>query len=109
MSENHPRWGPWVENACLAYAWNRGQEVRYWREEPLEVDGVLTGSWGQWAVEVKTGGFTARDMGGLLEFCRRHPDFQPVVLCSPERAGEIVAGVRTMFWGDFLLGKPLPD
>jgi predicted AAA+ superfamily ATPase len=36
--------GAWVENACRAYAWNRGQRVAYWREEPLEVDGVLEGS-----------------------------------------------------------------
>jgi len=24
--------------------------VSYWREEPLEVDGVLEGSWGSWVV-----------------------------------------------------------
>lgn len=108
VSATHPRWGAWVENACLAHAWNRGQEVYYWREEPLEVDGVLVGSWGQWAVEVKTGHFAAHDLGGLLEFCRRYPDFQPLVLCSRDRADDSIAGVRMMFWGDFLLGKPLP-
>ncbi|MGH7150492.1 MAG: ATP-binding protein, partial [Planctomycetota bacterium] len=37
------RFGRWVENACLAHAWNRGQQVTYWREDPLEVDGVLEG------------------------------------------------------------------
>jgi predicted AAA+ superfamily ATPase len=109
VSETHPRWGAWVENACLAHAWNRGQEVYYWREEPLEVDGVLAGSWGKWAVEVKTGNFAARDLGGLLEFCRRYRDFQPLVLCSRERAEDTIAGVRLMSWGDFLLGKPLPE
>ena len=45
------RLGALVENACLAHAWNAGQRVHYWREEPLEVDGVLEGSWGAWAVE----------------------------------------------------------
>ena len=109
MSAEHPRWGSWVENACLAHAWNRGQEVYYWREEPLEVDGVLVGSWGKWAAEVKTGNFATRDLGGLLEFCRRYPAFQPLVLCSRARASDTIAGVRLMYWGDFLLGKPLPD
>ena len=31
-------WGRWLENACLAHAFNAGQEVFYWREEPWEVD-----------------------------------------------------------------------
>lgn len=109
VSAEHPRWGYWVENACLAHAWNRGQEVYYWREEPLEVDGVLVGSWGKWAMEVKTGNFTTRDLGGLLEFCRRYPEFQPLVVCSRSRAEDTIAGVRLMYWGDFLLGKPLPE
>jgi hypothetical protein len=42
-----------MENACLAFAINQGRQVMYWREEPLEVDAVLDGSWGKWAVEVK--------------------------------------------------------
>ncbi|MGQ0503696.1 MAG: hypothetical protein ACT4TC_00075, partial [Myxococcaceae bacterium] len=41
----------------MAHAWNDGQKVSYWREEPLEVDSVLEGSWGSWAVEIKTGSF----------------------------------------------------
>jgi predicted AAA+ superfamily ATPase len=40
------RWGRWVENACLAHAWNSGQAVTYWRAQPLEVDAVIAGSWG---------------------------------------------------------------
>ncbi|MFH1723328.1 MAG: AAA family ATPase [Elusimicrobiota bacterium] len=96
--------GAWVENACLAHAYNSGQEVFYWREEPLEVDGVFTGSWGKWAVEIKTGRFAARDLRGLLEFCRRYPDFQPLVLCSRRYASETISGVRMMYWGDFLMG-----
>jgi predicted AAA+ superfamily ATPase len=38
------RFGAWVENACLAHGWNAGQRVAYWREEPLEVDGVPSSS-----------------------------------------------------------------
>jgi predicted AAA+ superfamily ATPase len=106
VSDGHPRWGSWVENACLAHAWNRGQGVYYWREEPLEVDGVFVGSWGKWAVEVKTGNFALRDLGGLLEFCRRYPEFQPLALCPRDRAGDSISGVRLMYWGDFLLGEP---
>jgi predicted AAA+ superfamily ATPase len=106
VSDTHPRYGFWVENACLAHAWNRGQAVYYWREEPLEVDGVFVGSWGKWAVEVKTGSFALRDLGGLLEFCRRYPGFEPLLLCSRDRAGDSISGVRLMYWGEFLLGEP---
>jgi predicted AAA+ superfamily ATPase len=109
IDPSHPRWGAWVENACLAHAWNRGQSVSYWREEPWEVDGVLEGSWGQWALEVKTGNFATRDLAGLLEFCRRYPKFQPLVLCSTDRARDVIAGVHFMSWRDFLLDKPLPQ
>jgi hypothetical protein len=37
-----------------------GHQVIYWREEPLEVDGVSAGRRGKWALEVKTGGFRCR-------------------------------------------------
>src|SRR5207249_1218152 len=76
------RFGAWVENACLAHAWNAGQRVTYWREEPLEVDGVLEGSWGAWAIEVKTGPVSAADLRGLAEFTRRHSNYRPLVLCD---------------------------
>ena len=54
--------GAWLENACLSYAWNAAQRVAYWREEPLEVDGVLDGSWGRWAIEVTIGRVTSREL-----------------------------------------------
>lgn len=98
-------WGNRVENACLAHAINGGQEVCYWREEPHEVDGIFSGSWGKWAVEIKTGNFVMRDLAGLLEFCRRYPEFKPLVLCSRKRAAEKLDGITTLYWGDFLLGK----
>lgn len=107
--EHEPdRFGAWIENACLAFAWNAGQRVTYWREEPLEVDGVLDGSWGRWAIEVKSGPFGAPDLRGLFEFTRRYPEFRPLVLCDPtqvEAAQRL--GASAMPWTEFLLRGPL--
>jgi hypothetical protein len=97
------RFGAWVENACLACAVNAGQGVSYWREGSLEVDGIIAGSWGRLAVEVKTGPFGAVDLRGLFEFTRRHPRFSPLVVCSSRHleAAERF-GVRAMSWRRFL-------
>ena len=101
------RWGIWVENACLAYAWNAGQRVSYWREEPLEVDGVLDGSWGSWAIEVKTGRISVGDLRGLGEFVRRHSKFRPLVVCDDDaRPVAERAGFEATPWTDFLLRGP---
>jgi hypothetical protein len=35
--------------------------------------------------------------------------FQSLVLCSQERADDSSPGMRLMYRGDFLLGKPLPE
>lgn len=105
-STDPARYGRWVENACLAHAWNMGQRVSYWREEPLEVDGVIEGSWGAWVVEVKTGGFGAQDLRGLLEFARRHPRFTPIVLTDgPGRIVAERAGVASLLWQEFLCSR----
>jgi len=104
-SEQHPeRWGRWLENACIAAAWNSGQAIYYWREEPLEVDLVTTGPWGKWAVEIKTGRLSLRAFSGVLEFCRRNPSFRPVMVCDPgqESVGDS-AGVAAVPWPQFLL------
>jgi predicted AAA+ superfamily ATPase len=101
------RFGAWVENACLGAAWNAGQQVAYWREEPFEVDGVIEGSWGRWAVEIKTGQVAPADLRGLLEFTRTAFTYQPLLVC--EGAGRIAgerAGIRTIEWRDFLLSGP---
>lgn len=101
------RFGAWVENACLADAWNSGQRVSCWREEPYEVDGVLEGSWGRWAVEVKTGTLETGDLRGLLEFNRRFPSYRPLVVChTAGRKAAERAGVDATDWGDFLLAGP---
>jgi len=102
-----PRFGAWIENACLASAVNRGQRVTYWREEPLAVDGVLEGSWGTWAIEIKSARFDSRDLTGLLEFCKRHPAFRPLVVTRP--GDEDLArrlDLQAVSWVDFLAAGP---
>lgn len=101
------RFGAWVENVCLAFAANQGQRVTYWREEPLEVDAVCEGSWGRWAVEVKTGGFDSQALRGLLEFCRRNPKFKPLVVTAPGQEDSARRhGVAGISWEQFLLAGP---
>jgi predicted AAA+ superfamily ATPase len=101
------RFGAWVENACLAHAWNAGQSMSYWREEPLEVDAVIDGSWGSWAIEVKTGSLASSELKGLSEFVRRHPKYRPLVVCD-DKARLVVerAGLESLAWSDFLLRGP---
>jgi uncharacterized protein len=101
------RFGSWVENACLAFAINQGQNVSYWREEPLEIDGVLEGGWGKWAVEVKTGKFDAQSLKGLFEFSRRNPAFTPLVITAAGREEDARRhGLLSISWEDFLLTGP---
>ena len=101
------RRGRWVENACIAHAWNAGQTVHYWRSSPLEVDLTIEGTWGRWAVEVKTGRFATSDLAGLFELCRRRRDFRPLLLCERrfEKVGR-ASGVTVMAWQDYLLHGP---
>lgn len=103
-----PRRGRWIENACAAFAWNAGQEVTYWREEPLEVDFLTRGSWGQWAIEVKTGAVATHDLAGLLEFCRRHRTFRPLLIHeSPAPKALLSAtGIPGILWRDYLWSGP---
>ena len=81
--------------------------MSYWREEPLEIDGVLEGSWGAWAIEVKTGQISSADLEGLGEFVRRHSKFRPLAVCD-EQARPVAerAGFEAMPWTDFLLRGP---
>ncbi len=96
-----------VQNACLAHAWNAGQSVTYWREEPIDVDGVIEGSWGSWAVEVKLGEVQTSDLRGLLEFCRRNPSHRPLVLCDASAVARLAdLGVQGQPWREFLWSGP---
>ena len=97
------RFGAWVENACLAYALNQGQMVSYWREEPLEIDGVIDGTWGSWALEVKTGAFDPFQLKGLFEFVSRYPRYKPLVVAAPgEEQAARRLGLAAVSWVDFL-------
>lgn len=101
------RFGFWVENACLAFAINQGQQVMYWREEPIEIDAVFDGNWGKWAVEIKTGRFDIQSLRGLLEFCRRNPAFQPLVISAPgDEESTRRHEIASISWEDFLIGGP---
>jgi predicted AAA+ superfamily ATPase len=102
-SSDPKRFGRWVENACLAHLWNRGQRVSYWREEPYEIDAVVDGTWGSWAVQVTAGWASALDLHSLGEFTRRYPKHQPLVVSSKEgRVAVERAGFPAMAWSDFL-------
>ena len=107
-ASDRSRFGRWVENACLAHAWNAGQHVTYWREEPLEVDGIISGSWGKWAVEIKLGPFDTCELRGLLEFCQRHSDYRPLVIAEESGTPPVArdAGIRVIPWRQFLMRGP---
>lgn len=97
-------YGMWVENALLAKAYNCGQIVYYWREEPYEVDAITEGSWGKWAIEIKTGKVHSQDLNGLFEFTKRHPSFRPLVLCDSEVVSQIERmQIKAISWQKFLL------
>ena len=98
------RWGRWLENACLARAVNAGYRVSYWREEPYEVDMILSGEDGRWAVEIKSGEFTAYDLTGVLEFHRRNPEYRPLLI-GRQRYRPVAenAGLAFIRWEDFVL------
>lgn len=107
-STDAERFGAWVENACLAFAYNSGQRLAYWRQEPFEVDGVTDGSWGSWAIEIKTGPFGQADVRGLFEFTDKFSAYRPLLVCSPEQlpAAERL-GIDVITWQDFLIrGAP---
>lgn len=98
------RFGAWLENACLAHARNAGQQVLYWREEPLEVDAVLEGSWGEWVIEIKTGPVQTAELKGLLEFHRRFPRYRPLLIgTDAARNAAERAGIAVVDWREFLL------
>ena len=97
------RFGRWVENACLAHAWNAGQAIYYWRAEPLEVDMIIKGTWGAWAVEIKTGNYSLNELKGLLEFCRLYKKFKPLLLCDAGKESIATqAGIKAISWKKYL-------
>jgi len=104
---DHARFGEWLENACLAYAWNAGQRVTYWREEPYEIDAVVEGSWGRWAIEVKSGQVEESSLRSLGEFTRRFPGYKPLVVCDGNARARVErAGIDALDWHEFLVDGP---
>jgi uncharacterized protein len=104
QSAEPDRFGRWMENACMAHAWNAGQAIHYWRTEPLEVDMILSGSWGKWAVEIKTGNYSLNELKGLFEFCRLYKKFKPLLLCDAGKESIATqAGIKTISWKRYLL------
>lgn len=102
------RFGAWVENACLAHAWNTGHRVAYWREEPLEVDAVCDGPWGRVALEVTTGEVTSVGLRGLHTFVGRWRDYRPLLVCEPsELPAAARLGTPAVDWRTFLISGPL--
>jgi predicted AAA+ superfamily ATPase len=97
-------WGRWLENACIAEAVNAGHRVSYWREESREVDMVVSGECGKWAVEVKSSEFATMDLASLYEFCGRHPEYRPLII-GEERNRNAAERHRVRFlrWQDYLL------
>jgi predicted AAA+ superfamily ATPase len=98
------RWGRWVENACLARAINDGMEVHFWREEPWEVDAVVSGGGERYLLEVKTGRYSAEDLRGLGHAAQKFPECRPLVLCDPGWEHVAVrAGFEAGSWVDYLI------
>jgi predicted AAA+ superfamily ATPase len=100
------RWGRWLETACTAHAVNTGCRVAYWREEPYEVDLIVAGERGKWAIEIKSGSYAIQDLTGLSTFHLRHPDFRPLVVGAEEHRGTADrCGIDFVRWQDFLLDR----
>lgn len=75
--------------------------------QPLAIAGVLDGSWGKRALDVKLGRVAAHDLRGLGKFTQRYPAYRPLLLCSPEHvAAAQQIGIAAMGWQQFLLQGP---
>lgn len=73
--------GRYLENAVGARLLEAGWELYYWSERHLEVDFVALGPGGEkWAIEVKSQEAHESELKSLFTFCKRHPDFEPVLI-----------------------------
>jgi predicted AAA+ superfamily ATPase len=94
------RAGRYVENAVGARLIESGFDLFYWKDRNLEVDWVAVGPDGRrWAIEVKSGEIFAKDLDGLSEFCRRHPDFEPYLVSA---VGQTLDGFGSLALEDVL-------
>ena len=102
-----PRFGAWIENACLASAVNRGPARDLLARGPLELDGVVERSRGAWAIEIKSKLFHSQDLAGLFEFCRRHAALRPLAVTRPGDEGLARRlAIQAVSWIEFLAGGP---
>jgi predicted AAA+ superfamily ATPase len=107
QSKSPERFGFWVENAIIAHCYNAGQNTFYWREKGIEVDVVIEGSWGNWAIEVKSGSFVESDLVGLFEFTRRFSKFTPLIVCDKNDVSKAKRlNTHACSWSDFLFSGP---
>lgn len=90
------RRGQYFENLIGARFLESGWDTFYWKERDLEVDFVVFGPNGEkWAIEVKTVKTNSKDLKGLHEFCRRHPNFEPRLVSLIGQKIEDVVTVET--------------
>ncbi len=88
------RFGRYFENAVGARFIEAGWETYYWKHRDHEVDFVVIGPDNQhWAIEVKTKKVSIDQLKGVMEFHRRHPDFEPCLLSLEPQE---IEGVRTL-------------
>jgi uncharacterized protein len=88
---NRNRLGFYFENAVGARFIEAGWDTFYWKDRNYEVDFVVFGpNLEKWAVEVKLTSPSDDELRGLRQFCRRHPDFTPVVVCPKSIANKDV-------------------
>lgn len=80
-------------------------ELSYWRTRAgIEVDFVVYGSGGFWALEVKNSATVrAEDVRALRAFREEYPECEPLLLYRGE-ARLLVDGVRCLPVGEFLMG-----
>ncbi|MFN3454476.1 MAG: ATP-binding protein [Pseudobdellovibrio sp.] len=82
QSPRPDRFGFYFENAVGARLIESGWETYYWKERNHEVDFVTIGPNNEkWALEVKLTPPSLKELTGLVEFCKKHPEFKPYVAC----------------------------
>ncbi len=70
--------GRFFENLIGARFVEAGWETYYWNDRSKEVDYIVLGPNGEkWAVEVKSTKCSYADMGYVLDFCKKNPEFEP--------------------------------
>lgn len=73
--------GWYFENAIGARLIELGADVYYWKDRDLEVDFIIhTPQAEKLAIEVKSSATSLKELSGLIEFCKKNPDFKPCLI-----------------------------